>query len=190
MNYVAIGCAITSLTYAYLCFLLHKGKTAQNFATWLLWAALDVVLAASVIYQDGNWPFIVTYVVGCIAVAATVFFKSSVVRWTLFETLITILVVICMLVWSISGARNATIAGTVAVVVAGILQLIDAWKKPEENSVLVYTGFLIGNIFSTAAGKDWSVEERFYPATCTFFCVVFIFIISRKFLPSRNMKFS
>ena len=181
MNYIAIGCAVTSLTYACLCYLLYKGKTIQNFTTWLLWALLDIVIAASVIYQGGNWPFIITYVLGCIAVAVTVYKKSSVIQWTGYETFVTVLAIVCMLVWSVSGARTATIAGTVAVIIAGIPQFDDIWRKPEENSILVYTGFLIGNIFSTAAGKDWSVEERFYPATCTVFCLIFILVLARRF---------
>ena len=160
VNYLAAGCLATSISYAFLCYSLKKGKVVQNLMTWLLWAALDIIIAASVIYQGGNWPFIVIYVAGCLAVSATVF-KSSINPWTRYETLI---------------------AGTIAVVIAGIPQLIDIWKRPEENPFLIYVGFLIGNILSTAAGKEWSIQERFYPVSMVIFCVIFIIAISRKFI--------
>lgn len=186
-SYVTIGCAFTTITYIFLCYLLLRGGVVQNLTSWILWAILDVILAAAVIYQGGNWPFIVTYVLGCLAVASVIY-KTSIIKWTWYEYLVTFLVFLCMMVWAISGAETATIAGTVAVIIAGIPQLIDVWRKPEENSVFIYSGFFIGNIFSTAAGKDWSIEERFYPASMVVFCFFYVISIARKHLPSYRSK--
>ena len=183
--YMVLGCAITTITYVFLCYLLRKGQVIQNFTSWILWAILDIILAAAVIHQNGNWPFIATYVLGCITVASTVY-KTSIIQWTWYENLITGLVILCMVVWAISGAWTATIAGTFAVVVAGIPQLKDVWKKPKENSIFIYLGFLAGNIFSTAAGKDWSVEERFYPASMVLFCLLYVLGIGQKYLPPNK----
>lgn len=168
VNYVVAGCATTSITYVFLCHLLRKGRAVQNITTWLLWAALDIVIGASVIYQGGNWPFIAVYVAGCVAVAITIF-RSSTVFWTWYETAVAISVFVCMIVWAFSGAWAATVIGTIAVVIAGVPQFIDILKRPWENPILIYIGFLVGNIFSTAAGKDWSVGERLYPASMAFF---------------------
>ncbi len=187
VSYTAIGCAITTITYIFLCHLILKGGVVQNFTSWILWAILDIILAAAVISQGGNWPFIVTYILGCLTVASVVY-KTSIIKWTWYEYSVTFLVILCMMVWAVSGAKIATIAGTIAVIIAGIPQLIDVWRKPEKNSIFIYCGFFIGNIFSTAAGKDWSIEERFYPVSMVICCFFFMIGISRKYFPSYRSK--
>jgi hypothetical protein len=82
--------------------------------------------------------------------------------WTRFETFVTALVVVCLVVWALSGPMWATVASSVAVFIAGFPQIRDSWREPNLKTGLIYIGYTLVNLSSFIAGKDWSVKERFY----------------------------
>lgn len=157
------------------------GKTKQNFASWILWAILEFIVAASIISQHGSFLLPATYSLGCMIVVLSII-KSKNFSWTWFETFVACMALACMIIWSISSARIATIASTSAVLIAGIPLLIECYKNPLNNPFLIYFLFLIANILGTAGGKDWSVEERFYPVSCAGFSFIAVIFVARKFL--------
>jgi len=103
--------------------------------------------------------------------------------------MVTVLVIACMVIWCLVNSRAATIASSSALLIAGIPQLVDAWKRPEEMPFLVYISYVLANGLSTAGGKNWSVEERFYPATATVLCFLFVIVIfiRKSWLKHRQM---
>lgn len=180
-GYVISGSVVAGFVYIGLCIQIWTGRNKQSFATWGLWALIDGITAASVIVQQGNYLLPLFFSIGSIATATSIILKTKNAGWSWFETMISILVVACLLVWYTSGPKMATIAGTTAVLIAGLPQTVEAWKKPWDSSFLVYSGFLVANILSTIGGKDWSIEERFYPGCCAILCLIVVAIISRKF---------
>ena len=171
------GSLLALITYFPLWYQIKVGKTEQNRLTWGLWAALDIIATLTIVIQKGNFLLPVAYVIGSIV---TVYFISRTGKkatWTWFETMVTVLVIICMIIWCLVNSRAATIASSSALLIAGIPQLVDAWKRPQEMPFLVYASYVIANGLSTAGGKNWSIEERFYPATATILCFLFIVVI-------------
>lgn len=175
-----VASIIAILLYVPLCIQVFSGKVKQNFATWILWAILDGIAAATIVFQNGNFLLPAAYSFGSAAVTLSIL-KSKSFKWTWFETMVACLVVVCLVVWSASGAKVATVASTMAVLTAGTPQMIEAWKKPWEQPFLIYAGFLISNGLATAGGRNWSIEERFYPASCTILTIVILVFIARKF---------
>ncbi|MEK7519718.1 MAG: hypothetical protein AAB581_00525 [Patescibacteria group bacterium] len=153
----------------------------QNLFTWILWVAVDFVIAASVITQGGNFLLPVAYTVGSAITAFFIFASESRASWTWIETVVALLVVASMGVWVYSGSKLATIASTTAMIIAGIPQLVDAWKKPREMPMPVFVSYFIANSLSAAGGKNWSIEERFFPVALAFYCVAIIFCSARRF---------
>lgn len=180
-GYVISGGIVAGFVYVGLCAQIWVGRNKQSFATWVLWALIDAITAASVIVQQGNYLLPLFFSIGSLATAASIILKTKNAGWSWFETMISLLVVVCLLIWYTSGAKMATIAGTTAVLIAGLPQTVEAWKRPWDSSFLVYFGFLVANILSTIGGKDWSIEERFYPGCCAVLCVIVVAIIARKF---------
>lgn len=166
---------------------IFTGKVKQNFASWILWATLEIIVAASIISQHGNFLLPASYSLGCMIIALSII-KSKNISWTWFETFIACLAIACMIVWSISNARIATIASTSAVLIAGIPLLIDCYKNPWDNPFFIYSSFLIANALATAGGKNWSVEERLYPASCTGFTILVVIFLARKFWLKHDIK--
>ncbi len=178
------GAVVAILIYFFLCFQVLTGKSKQNFATWALWAMIDAIAATTIIIQGGNYLLPAIYSLGSAAVTLSIL-RSKNFAWTWFETMVACFVVICLVVWGISGPWTATIASTLAMVIAGIPLTVESYRRPWEQSFFIYLGYTVANILSTFGGKDWSVEERFYPASCFILCLIIVVFTSRKFWMQR-----
>lgn len=184
------GSLLALLTYFPLWYQIKIGTTEQNRLTWGLWGALDIIATITIIAQKGNFLLPAAYVIGSVM---TVYFISRTGKksaWTWFETMVTLLVIICMVIWYFVNSKAATIASSSALLIAGVPQLVDAWRRPHEMPFLVYVSYTIANGLSTAGGKNWSVEERFYPATAAVLCFLFVVVIfARKYWLRQKSPF-
>ncbi len=172
---VVISTLLAISLYFPLCYQLLTGKVVQNLATWLLWSALDAIAAVTIFLQDGNYLLAAAYTVGG-SITALCILKSRNFNWTRFESFVTFLVIVCLVIWYHSGPRNATIASTLAMVIAGIPQTVASYRKPWETPILIFVGYFFANLLSTLGGKDWSIEEVFYPASATIYCGILVVI--------------
>lgn len=175
------GSILALLTYFPLWKQIRSGKAKQNFLTWALWSALDAVVAATIIVQEGNFLLPVVYTIGGTLTVYFILKAGNKAAWTWFETMVASLTIVSMVIWYFSGKKMATIASTTAMLIAGIPQLVDAWRKPQDMPILVYSSYFIANYLSMAGGKSWVVEERFYPASAAVFCFLIAVLATRKF---------
>ncbi len=95
------------------------------------------------------------------------------------------LAVACMIVWYQSGDIVAIVASTVAVFIAGILQIIESWdEESHREEAAIYAGYTITNALAFFAGKSWAIEECFYYGAMTILCVLISLSSLRQ--PLRN----
>lgn len=179
--------AVALLTYLPLCWGILRGNTKQNMATFILWGLLDAVVAGSIILQRGNFALPLFYTIGAFAVVACLF-TVRYLKWTRFETLISALVFVCIVVWTTVGSEMATLVSTLAMVIASIPQIVDTWKKPLEFPMLSYVGFSTANFLGILAGENWSIAERLYPTTCTVLTVMLVLMSMRKWRKALQKK--
>ena len=78
----------------------------------------------------------------------------------------------------------ATISSTLAVVIAGLPQIKDSWKKPDRPTSFIYLGYTVVNTLFFFGGKTWSIEERFYPGCMIGLCLVITLVAFREDKPS------
>jgi len=171
-NFILLGSVVGLLTYIPLMIVLMRGGT-QNFATWLLWAVLDGIAAGSIFLQGGNFWLPVAYTFGSIIITITLFAKKQ-RSWTWFESFVTFLVGICLVVWSVTSSYHATVASVVALIFASLPQIVDTWKAPIRSLIPIWSGFGLANAMSFMGGKEWSVSERLYSGTAGVLCLVLI----------------
>lgn len=182
------GSILAILIYFPLWNQIRTNRVRQNYLAWILWASLDTIAAATIIAQHGSFFLPLTYAVGG-AITALFILRTGVrASWTWLETSTLCLVFTSMAIWYFSGSKVATIASTTAMNLAGIPQLIDAWKKPQEMPFGAYAGYFVANCLATAGGKTWSVEERFFPAAGVIFCLVIVLFSARKFWLKSKIK--
>lgn len=182
--YSKLSVVIALTLYLPLAWQILTKQVTQNLATFILWGSLDLVAAASMLLQGGNWTLPAAYVGGCVIIIGCLIRVRS-VKWTWFETAITVMVVICLVGWKMSGARMATILSTIGVVLAGFPQLADSYKEPEKQPLLIYVGFVVVNGLSVAGGRAWTIEERFYPASCVVLCLAIVLATARRYFRGK-----
>jgi len=145
----------------------------------MLWSTLDGISAGTIIAQHGNYLLPLAYTIGS-GIATFCILKSKQVVWTWFESFVTFLVLVCLAIWALSGSKTATVASTLAMVIAGIPQLIETARKPWETPILIYLGYFTANSLSVFGGKDWLIQERFYPSSAAIYCFFIVILAMRK----------
>lgn len=180
MNIIVwLGSLIAVSLYFPLIIGIMQGKIEQNFATWILWVALDAIALASILFQGGNYLLLIFYCIGGTLVCVSLLYTKQ-FRWTRFETFVLSLVIACLVLWAMSGSRWATIASTLAVVISGAPQIKDFWLQPDKRTGYLYLGYVLANGFSFLGGKSWTIEERFYPGMCVLLCIAIAIAAFRK----------
>lgn len=169
------------LLYLPLSYSILRGRVKQNLATFILWGSLDLVAGLSILVQHGNYQLPLAYVVGCAIVIVSVLISRSYGAWTWYETMVSILVLICVIAWKMSGPWYGTIFSTAGVFISGLPQLRDSWREPEKSPLLIYIGFTFVNVMSVLGGKAWTIEERFYPGVCVVLCGMVTIASMRKY---------
>ena len=177
---VNVSVLVAVLTYILLIKGLLKEKMEQSFATWLLWMLLDGIATLSIIFQHGNWALVTLYTMGGLTVSCILLYKKQ-FSWTWFETMVASLVAICLVVWYFSGSWMATIASTTAMAISSVPQFLESWRNPAKaGKPIVWGGYTLANILAFFGGKDWSIEERFYPGVCIVLCTVLTILALRR----------
>lgn len=166
------------------CVKIMRGKMVQNLATWLLWALLDGITAVTIILQDGNYWLPLAYAICSLATAIAVL-KSSTGKWTKSDSFVAVLVGACVIVWLSAGNYYATIAGTAAVIIAGLPQLRDCWNNPKGNWLLRWLASFAASVISVMAGTSWTVEERLYPTAVAVYCGLCAIFTAKKYFTAR-----
>jgi len=174
-----LGSLIALLLYYPLISGILRGEIKQSVATWILWVSLDAIALISIILQKGNYLLLVFYCTCGMLVSLSLVFKRL-FTWTRFETFVLFLVIVCLVVWSLSGSRWATIASTIAVCISGAPQIRDSWRTPDRTTGLIYMGYVLANSLSFLGGTTWTIEERFYPGMMVLLCLTIATAAFRK----------
>ena len=157
---------------------VKENGAGQNFATWILWAALDTILAISTIMKHGNYLLPLGFSIGGILMTVLLLVKRR-FAWEKLDYVILALVVVCLVVWYTSGARTAIVASTLATSVATIPGLIELWKRPQRRVADIWGAYSIANALAFFGGTAMSIEEKFTPAIFTVLSLL-MFVAGRR----------
>lgn len=151
----------------------------QNVITWILWTILDAFIMFSSIAAGNKRPWApMGYTLGSILVTIIILTKGE-WHWGLVETIALIGVTIATIFWVKAGPKSAVIASTLAMTIAGIPAIYDAWFQPDYGSWWLWGGVAFSCILTCYGAKAWTIEDRFFP------CASFIFNIGMMILMLR-----
>ncbi|MDD5138716.1 MAG: hypothetical protein PHY43_00470 [Verrucomicrobiales bacterium] len=153
--------------------IIRARGAGQSFATWGLWAVLDSMLTITLWQQHGNYLLSLGFAVGGVVLSAVLLAQGG-WAWGRFETTIALMVLAGVAVWKFSGPRNATIAVTVAVCIAGIPGFVEMLRKPQPAAGKLWAGFTVANVLAYFGGTAMTVEERLVPAAFTALSVLMV----------------
>ena len=167
------------VAYIILIISLIKSKAEQSFAAFLLWAMLDLIATITSVLEDGNYWLPMSNVIGSSLITILLIMKKQ-ISWSRIETMTTLLVIICLIVWYVAGEQAGIIASSLAGVIASIPQMVETYRRPNATPIVAYFVFLGANIVSFFAGKSWTIEERFYSTCSVFLCLVIVLLAIRR----------
>ncbi|MGO8765157.1 MAG: hypothetical protein ACLQSR_08505 [Limisphaerales bacterium] len=142
---------------------VQRNGAGQSFSTWLLWAMLDSILAATTMIRHGNFFLPLGYAIGGWILAAVLIIKGR-FQWGALDHVVLALVLACLIGWAAGGARMAIVFATMATTVATAPGFVALWCNPQRSVGNVWAGYVVTNSLSFAGGTAMTIEERFTPA--------------------------
>jgi hypothetical protein len=118
-------------------------------------------------------------------VLSAVLLKLGGFAWGKFETVIALMVLASLAVWKFSGPRNATIAVTTAICIAGVPGIVEMVRKPQRSAAKLWAGYTVANSLSLFGGAMWSVEERLAPAA---FVALSVAMLAACWWPQKDLR--
>ena len=190
MNYLKmLSAALGFLGYVFLiATLLQNREKQQSFASYLLWFILEILLITATYLEGGNYSLQLGYATGGIVTVIILFIRKE-YAWNWVTTLVTVLIVACVVIWKRSGNEAGIIAMCIAIFIATIPQAIDTSKYPEKTPINVWWIWTAGNFCSLIAGKDWSVEERLFPVSALLGSLLILGIVYIKRIRNKTPAF-
>lgn len=160
--------------YLYLVVTTAKGTgEGLSFTTFALWSVLAWITAFSMLKQGANPSVPMMYGFGAMATAIVLVCKGR-FDWTTQDTIVTILVFVCVALWIVSGAKWALIASVIAAVIASIPFVIMTWKNPATSPIIPNSGFLLANTLMLVSAKAWTLEDRLYSVVNVAVCSLIV----------------
>ena len=157
--------------------IVKQGAEGQSCATWLLWGLLDTILTISIIEQHGNFYLPFGFAIGDLLVLVLLLAKGK-FRWSIFETVILLMVIGCLIGWKLAGPKIATISATMGICIAGIPGLIEMLKYPQRKIGNIWAWYVVANMLGFFGGSAMTIEERFAPGVFAL-CALAMFVASR-----------
>lgn len=149
------------LGYVVLIIQLLSSNVRASFTTFALYLILGVISLVSLILQKGNYKVLLGYVAGSGTITILMIFMGK-FAWATLDTVVSALVLVCLIFWKIMGAKAAVVASTIAICIAGIPTVVQLWQQPQATAAPPWTLWFIANTLSFFARKSWKVEEWFF----------------------------
>lgn len=156
-----------------------KEDKSQTFFTWFLYCILDTITMFSGIKVDGNYILLFGFATGSLVMALILLHQRR-IHWTVHETLIGLLIFICIYLWRIGGPYYSLIAGICAESIVGIYLIQRTFRYPKrEYNLWGYILFLTTSVLSLFRAENLSIEQIGYPLCETILCSIILIPLLR-----------
>lgn len=134
----------------------------------------------STLKSEGNWILLFGFSVGSLIMTIVLFYQKR-NAWKLFENIVTILVLACILAWLVCGPILAIIFGILSEVIVGVYLIIKTWRNPSVSYNLNgYSLFLVASILALLNAKSSEIEEVGYASAEIILTVLTIIPLVKK----------
>lgn len=160
--------------YLYLIINTLKGTgEGLSLTTFGLWASLAGITSITMLKQGANPAVPATYGLGA-ATTAFILLTKGKYNWADFDTVVAIMVVLCVVLWLSSGEKPAFLLSVLAGLIAAVPFLLMTWKAPASSPIIPNTGFFIANLLSFVSAKKWTLQDRLYSGANTVLCAFLV----------------
>jgi hypothetical protein len=157
-----------ALTYVYMVIgVIRNHGEGLTLSTYVLWAALGWIVTFNLRSQKIDAKLVTVYALGATGVSIALLFMRK-TGWSQFDTVVAILVIICLFVWKTAGAHWALIAMVTAGLIASLLFVVMTWKNPEMSPIVANLGFFLANLLTYLSAKVFG--DKLYAGVNTLLC--------------------
>ncbi len=144
-----------------------------SLTTFGLWSALAWITSFTMLKQKANPAVPMIYGVGATVTTLVLLIKGR-YGWSGLDTVIAILVILCILLWLTNGPRWALILSVAAAVIAALPFIVMTWKSPANSPIIPNSGFLLANTLALISAKAWTLEDRLYAGVNVMVCLLLV----------------
>lgn len=158
----------------------NRNNHGQTATTWLLYTFLDGILSVTMFIENGNYQMPLGFTFGSIIMTIILIYQGK-VDWSIIETIITFLVLICVALWVFGGPMLTIIFGIFSQSIVGLYLIYRTFLKPEiKYNLISYLLFLASAIYSLLIAENSDIEEIGYAITEIFLSIFTIYPLIRK----------
>jgi hypothetical protein len=153
-----VSIIVALLGYVVIITGLLSSNMRANFTTFALYTILASVSLVNLIVQKGNYKIMIGFVAGNAITMVLLLYKGR-FAWTTLDSVVSALILACLLAWKIKGAKAALFAITASTCVAAIPAAVEMWHHPQASAAPPWIIWSLANIISFIARKSWKLEE-------------------------------
>ena len=144
-----------------------------------MWTVLDNLILVSCFKAGNKRPWLpVGFALGA-SLVTIILLTKGVWHWSNVETISAIGATIAIVCWWKLGPRSAVVASVLAMTIAGIPAMHDAWILPDPSGWWLWGGVALSSILSFYGAKAWTIEERFLPSVSFIFNIAMTILVLR-----------
>lgn len=165
---------VGALSYLYMVVITAKGTgEGLSLSTFALWSALAWITGFTMLKEKANPTVPMIYGVGATTTTLVLLYKGR-YGWSGFDTIIAVLVGLCIALWLTKGSRWALVLSVVAAVIAAIPFTLLTWESPANSPIVPNSGFLLTNLLAFISAKAWTLEDRLYSGANAIVCLLLV----------------
>lgn len=140
-------------------------KAEPEKVSWIIWAALDIIIAAGMYAEKSVNGLIVGATIGCWATALLAM-KYGKPGWTWAEKFCLATAATSIILWKLfENPTLAILACVFAALVGSIPTFKSAWKNPGRENKLAWAIFSMGAVLAVIALEEWTVAKAAMPVS-------------------------
>lgn len=164
---------MAAISYTYMVIgVINSTGEGMSFSTFSLWSTLAWITTVNLWMQKIDARLVIVYAIGSGTTALTLLSKGK-VQWNQFDTIVAILVAICLIIWKTSGPKWALISMVAAGLIAAMPFTVATWNHPEQSPVVANFGFLLANLFTFIGAKQFG--DKLYSGVNVLLCGLLVF---------------
>ncbi len=169
-----LSVVVGALSYLYMVVMTAIGTgEGLSLTTFGLWSSLAWITAFTTMKQGASPAIPVIYGVGATSTTLVLLFKGR-YGWSGFDTMIAVLVGLCILLWLTKGSKWALVLSVAASVIAAVPFIVMTWQSPGNSPIIPNSGFVLTNILAFASAKAWTLEDRLYSGANVIVCSLLV----------------
>lgn len=168
--------------------IMQKNDKSHNAIGWFLNFLLDFITALSSNEVGGSFAILLGFSVGSFFMFIILLFQFR-IDFGLIEIITIVLIALCILIWNITGAYIAMLAGILSEIIIDFYLLYKTYKKPTvKYNLISYFMFFIVSIITLFTVKNTNIEQTGYPVASSILSLFIIIPLLKKWWQDEKYK--